>query len=282
MKGLGTALITPFTTDGKIDFAALKILVDRQINAEVDFLVVLGTTGEPATMTLDEKRSVLEAVLKQVDGRLPIVLGIGGNCTAHVIEEIEAFKSYKVSAILSVCPYYNKPSQEGLYRHFCAIAKASPVPIIIYNVPGRTGVNMLPETIMRVWEANPDKICAVKEACSDEQQIMQLITMAKGKLDVLSGDDNMAYQLISFGASGLISVAANAWPKQYRTLVHERKAYIQAGFEEMVNLLFREGSPAGIKTVLNRMGMCENILRLPLVENSAEVQSLIEAEMKNI
>lgn len=282
MKGLGTALITPFTTDGKIDFAALKILVDRQIYAEVDFLVVLGTTGEPATMTLDEKRSVLEAVLKQVDGRLPIVLGIGGNSTAHVIEEIEAFKSYKVSAILSICPYYNKPSQEGLYRHFCAIAKASPVPIIIYNVPGRTGVNMLPETIMRVWEAYPDKICAVKEATDNEEQIMRLITMGKGKLDVLSGNDNMAYQLISFGASGLISVAANAWPKQYRTLVHEHKAYIQAGFEEMVNLLFCEGSPAGIKTVLNRMGLCENVLRLPLVENSAEVQSLIEAEMKNI
>lgn len=282
MKGLGTALITPFTTDGKIDFAALQILVDRQINANIDFLVVLGTTGEPATMTLDEKRSVLEAVLKQVDGRLPIVLGIGGNSTAHVIEEIEAFKPYKVSAILSVCPYYNKPSQEGLYRHFCAIAKAAPVPIIIYNVPGRTGVNMLPETIMRVWEANPDKICAVKEATNDEQQIMRLITLAKGKLDILSGNDNMAYQLISFGASGLISVAANAWPKQYRTLVHEHKAYIQAGFEEMVNLLFRECSPAGIKTVLNRMGLCENVLRLPLVENSPEVQSLIEAEMKNI
>ena len=294
MNGLGTALITPFTTDGKIDFAALKILVDRQINANVDFLVVLGTTGEPATMTLDEKRSVLEAVLKQVDGRLPIVLGIGGNSTAHVIEEIEAFRTYfslssgesrggaPVSAILSVCPYYNKPSQEGLYRHFCAIAKASPVPIIIYNVPGRTGVNMLPETIMRVWEAYPDKICAVKEATDNEEQIMRLITMAKGKLDVLSGNDNMAYQLISFGAAGLISVAANAWPKEYRTLVHEHKAYIQAGFEDMVNLLFRECSPAGIKTVLNRMGLCENVLRLPLVENSPEVQALIEAEMKNI
>ena len=294
MKGLGTALITPFTTDGKIDFAALNILVDRQINANVDFLVVLGTTGEPATMTLDEKRSVLEAVLKQVDGRLPIVLGIGGNSTAHVIEEIEAFRTYfslssgesrggaPVSAILSVCPYYNKPSQEGLYRHFCAIAKASPVPIIIYNVPGRTGVNLLPETVARLYKAMPEKIIGVKEASGKLEQIKRLLEIMPEEFMVISGDDKYACELMEAGAKGLISVASNAFPEDFHTIIYEKDAALAEKYKQLVHLLFAEGSPAGIKCVLSEQGIVSNILRLPLVPCTPLLTQEIRAELEKV
>lgn len=290
--GLGTALITPFKKDESIDYEALDRLLEKQMAAAVDYLVVLGTTGEPATMTLDERRSVLEAVIKKVNGRLPIVLGLGGNCTARVLEEIEIFKPYfnppiqggnlGVSAILSVCPYYNKPSQEGLYRHFTAIAKATPIPLILYNVPGRTGVNLLPETAMRIWESQPKKVVGIKEASGNVEQIMRLIGMAKGKMAVISGDDNLAYQLMQTGAAGLISVMSNAYPREFATIVHEQKAYIQADFEELTMLCFKEGSPAGIKTMLNTMGLIENVVRMPLAENSEAVQEEIRKEMENL
>lgn len=294
MKGLGTALITPFKKDGSIDYEALDRLLDKQLAAPVDYLVVLGTTGEPATMTLDERRSVLEAVLKKVNGRLPIVLGLGGNCTARVLEDIEVFKPYfslpsgegrggaSVSAILSVCPYYNKPSQEGLYRHFTTIAKACPVPVILYNVPGRTGVNLLPETAMRIYESVPNNIMGIKEASGNIEQIMHLIQLAKGKMAVISGDDNLAYQLMQAGANGLISVMSNAYPKEFATIVHEQKAYIQADFEELIGLCFKEGSPAGIKTMLADMGLIENEVRLPLAINSESVQAEIRTAMQNL
>ncbi len=287
MKGLGTALVTPFKADNSIDFDALARLIDNQIAGGVDYLVVLGTTAETATLTAEEKRAVREFVAEQIrekgertkdKGCIPLVLGIGGNNTAAVVREIQETDLSTFDAILSVCPYYNKPSQEGLFQHFSAIAEASPIPIILYNVPGRTGVNLLPETVMRIYQAHPDKIMGIKEASGNVEQITQLIALAEGKLAVISGDDNIAYEVISAGAVGLISVASNAFPLDFHRLVHDTDgegARIQARYQEIIRLLFVEGNPAGIKSVLAQQGIIENVLRLPLVPNSQTVQEAI-------
>ena len=298
IHGLGTALITPFTATGEVDYKALDALLDIQLQGSVDFLVVLGTTAEAATMTELEKLHVLQFVIRKVNGRLPLVLGLGGNNTQALINRINnqqiAISKY-CEAILSVCPYYNKPSQEGLYQHFVAIAKASPVPIILYNVPGRTGVNMLPETVMRIYETCPDKIMGIKEASGNLDQIKRLIALRdnyqlstskldgfsklstfNSKLKIYSGDDNLAAELMSAGADGLISVASNAFPKDFATIVHEADHALQERYAEMVNLLFKEGNPSGIKTILSQMGVIQNNLRLPLVPNSVNVQKEIE------
>ena len=182
LKGLGTALITPFKEDKSVDYEALALLLDTQLTGAVDYIVVLGTTGEAATLTADEKREVRQFIVKYVNGRLPLVLGVGGNNTMQVISDLNAMRNGGIldfTAILSVCPYYNKPNQEGLYQHFCAVADASPVPVILYNVPGRTGVNLLPETVMRIWEAKPEKIVGIKEASGNLDQIKKLIGLAK-------------------------------------------------------------------------------------------------------
>ena len=195
LKGLGTALITPFKADGSIDYDALAQLLDTQLTGFVDYIVVLGTTGEAATMTAEEKREVREFIVKYVNGRIPLVLGVGGNNTQQVISDLHAMRDVLIldfTAILSVCPYYNKPNQEGLFQHFCAVAEASPIPVILYNVPGRTGVNLLPETVMRIYEAQPDKIAGIKEASGNVEQIKHLIELAKDKLLVISGDDGIA------------------------------------------------------------------------------------------
>ncbi len=279
MKGLGTALITPFKADKSIDFEALARLIDNQIAGGVDYLVVLGTTAETATLTAEEKRAVRNFVVQQVKGRVPLVLGIGGNNTAQVIKDIQETDLSAFMAILSVCPYYNKPSQEGLFQHFSAIAELSPIPIILYNVPGRTGVNLLPETVMRIYRAHPDKIIGIKEASGNMEQIKQLISLAQDKLAVISGDDNIAHEVISAGAVGLISVASNAFPVDFHRLVHNTNGEgvaVQAKYQEMIRLLFVEGNPAGIKTVLAQQGMIENVLRLPLVPNSKRVQADIQ------
>ena len=222
-------------------------------------------------------------------GRLPLVLGVGGNNTAAVCAELNALQSElkeNYAAILSVCPYYNKPSQEGLFRHFSAIAEASPVPVILYNVPGRTGVNLLPETVMRIYEAHPDKIAAIKEASGNISQIKELIALFHSKPDiqdddflVISGDDAIACELMEAGAAGLISVASNAFPEAFRRIVHEKDAAQQAQYGEMIRLLFAEGNPAGIKTVLAQKGIIENVLRLPLVSNSTAVQEAIRSQL---
>ena len=279
LKGLGTALITPFKADGSVDFEALARLLDTQLTGHVDYIVVLGTTGEAATMTEEEKREVRTFIRKYVNGRLPLVLGVGGNNTAAVCETLKTIDLTGFEAILSVCPYYNKPNQEGLYQHFCAVAKASPVPVILYNVPGRTGVNLLPETVMRIYEAQPEKIAGIKEASGNVEQIKHLIDLAKGKLLVISGDDGIACEIMEAGGAGLISVASNAFAEDFGDIVHKKDQAKQAQYDEMVRLLFKEGNPVGIKAVLAQKGIIQNYLRLPLVPASKELQEEIKKEL---
>lgn len=279
IKGLGTALITPFKADKSVDYDALTLLLDTQVTGHVDYIVVLGTTGEAATMTEDEKREVRTFIRKYVNGRLPLVLGVGGNNTAAVCESLRTMDLTGFEAILSVCPYYNKPNQEGLYQHFCAVAKASPIPIILYNVPGRTGVNLLPETVMRIYETQPDKIAGIKEASGNVGQIKHLIDLAKDKLLVISGDDGIACEIMEAGGAGLISVASNAFPEDFYDIVHKKDHAKQAQYDQIIKLLFKEGNPVGIKAVLTQKGIIQNYLRLPLVPASKELQEEIKKEM---
>ena len=279
MKGLGTALITPFTPFGEVDYKALTRLIEKQIEGGVDYLVVLGTTAETATLSHSEQLLVQQHIVRVVDKRVPLVLGLGGNNTAAVVEQLHNFARQKIrfaySAILSVCPYYNKPSQEGIYQHFSAIAQASPIPVILYNVPSRTGTNMQPETVLRLAVTFPNKIVGIKEASGDVEQIKFIIENAPKGFDVISGDDNLAAELMDAGAVGLISVASNAWPKTMHQIVHQHDHTLQRRFNPIIKLLFKEGNPAGIKTVLSEQGMIENVLRLPLVPNSLSVQEQI-------
>jgi len=287
LKGLGTALITPFKADGSVDYEALARLLDTQLTGFVDYIVVLGTTGEAATMTDKERAEVRSFVRSYVNGRLPLVLGLGGNCTAAVCEALRNTDLSGFCAILSVCPYYNKPNQEGLYQHFCAVAEASPIPVILYNVPGRTGVNLLPETVMRIYNARPDKILGIKEASGNVEQIKRLISLStlsdsglstlspKDGLLVISGDDGIACELMEAGAAGLISVASNAFPEDFYRIVHDKDVALQAKYAEMIRLLFAEGNPVGIKAVLAQKGIIENQLRLPLVPASEQLQEQI-------
>ena len=279
IKGLGTALITPFKADGSVDYKALARLLDTQLTGFVDYIVVLGTTGEAATMTEDEKQEVRTFIWKYGNGRLPLVLGIGGNNTAVVCETLRTMDLTGFEAILSVCPYYNKPNQEGLYQHFCAVAQASPIPVILYNVPGRTGVNLLPETVMRIYNAHPDKIVGIKEASGNVEQIKHLIDLAKDKLLVISGDDGIACEIMEAGGAGLISVASNAFPEDFYDIVHKKDRAKQAQYEQMVRLLFKEGNPVGIKAVLALKGIIQNYLRLPLVPASKELEEEIQKEL---
>ena len=279
IKGLGTALITPFKANKSVDYDALTLLLDTQLTGHVDYIVVLGTTGEAATMTEDEKREVRTFIRKYVNGRLPLVLGVGGNNTAAVCESLRTMDLTGFEAILSVCPYYNKPNQEGLYQHFCAVAKASPIPIILYNVPGRTGVNLLPETVRRIYETQPDKIAGIKEASGNVEQIKHLIDLAKDKLLVISGDDGIACEIMEAGGAGLISVASNAFPEDFYDIVHKKDHAKQAQYDQIIKLLFKEGNPVGIKAVLTQKGIIQNYLRLPLVPASKELQEEIKKEM---
>ena len=280
IKGLGTALITPFQADGSVDYKALARLLDTQLTGKVDYIVVLGTTGEAATMTEEEKREVRTFIRQYVAGRLPLVLGVGGNNTAAVCESLKTIDLTGFEAILSVCPYYNKPNQEGLFQHFCAVAKASPVPVILYNVPGRTGVNLLPETVMRIYEAVPDKIVGIKEASGNVEQIKRLMDerqKANADFLVISGDDGIACEVMEAGGAGLISVASNAFPEDFWDIVHKKDQAKQAKYEQMVRLLFKEGNPVGIKAVLAQKGIIQNYLRLPLVPASKELSRQLSA-----
>ena len=275
IKGLGTALITPFKADGSVDYEALKRVLDTQLTGAVDYIVVLGTTGEAATMTENERAEVRTFVRKYVNGRVPLVLGVGGNNTAAVCESLKTMDLSGFEAILSVCPYYNKPNQEGLYLHFCKVAEASPVPVILYNVPGRTGVNLLPETVMRIYEAQPNKIAGIKEASGNVEQIKHLIDLVKGKLLVISSDDGIACEIMEAGGAGLISVASNAFPEDFWDIVHKKDQVKQEKYQEMIRLLFAEGNPVGIKAVLAQKGLIGNYLRLPLVPASDSLQQKI-------
>jgi len=274
LTGMGVALITPFKTDESIDFDALARIVEHQIKNGTDYLVVCGTTAETPTLTEKEKDEVTRFVINCVAGRLPIVLGVGGNNTKAVVEKLKDFEYNGVDAILSVTPYYNKPSQEGLYQHYSAIAKASPLPVILYNVPGRTGVNMLASTTLRL--ANEFKnICAIKEASGNFSQIDEIIKNKPADFMVISGDDGITFPLITLGAVGVISVIGNAFPREFSRMVrlaldgdYNSARTIHYRFTELIELLFVEGNPAGVKSMLAVMGFIENKLRLPLVPNT--------------
>ena len=278
MKGLGTALVTPFLDNGDIDYKALSTLIEHQIAGGTDYLVILGTTSEVPTLTHAEQDEIIAHVVKQVAGRLPLVLGIGGNSTAAVVARITELKdtlAAHFTAILSVTPYYNRPQQEGLYLHFSEVAKASPVPVILYNVPKRTGVNLLPETTRRIYDAHPEKIMGIKEACGSVEQFCETVQVSQGDFAVISGDDDLAYEMVKAGGAGLISVASNAWPKEMKQIVSEKDAMIQSKMGHRIHLLFVEGNPSGIKTVLTEMGMIKNVLRLPMVPCTEHTQMVI-------
>ena len=277
IQGLGTALVTPFTDKGKVDLDALHRLLDSQLAAKVDFLVVLGTTGEPVTMTPREQQLVRKTIVEHIAGRIPLVLGVGGNCTQEVVERLGLLKDElkrDYAAILSVCPYYNKPQQEGLYRHFAAIAEASPVPVILYNVPGRTGVNLLPETVFRLAADFPHRIIGVKEASGNMEQILTIIRGVRGsEFVVLSGDDGLTAPLMLAGAQGLISVLSNALPEAAMQLVHKPSLEQQQALDELIKALFAEGNPTGIKALLSLQGAMTDHVRLPLVPATNELKN---------
>lgn len=270
-KGLGIALITPFTSDGSVDYDALKRIIDYQLDNGADFLCILATTGETPCLTKDEKSAIKTLVVNRVKGRVPILMGCGGNNTRAVVEEIRETDWLGVSGVLSVCPYYNKPSQEGLYRHFKAIAEASPLPVVLYNVPGRTGINLKAETTVRLAE-DCENIIAIKEAGGSLEQVDEIIKNKPARFDVISGDDALTFPMIASGAAGVISVIGNALPKEFSRMIrlefngeYEAARKIHHRFTELYCLLFVDGNPAGVKALLHEMGMIENELRLPLV-----------------
>ena len=274
MHGLGVALVTPFKGDGSVDYEALARLVDTQLAGGTDFLCVLGTTAETPTLTAEEQRQVCRTIMERNAGRLPILLGVGGNCTQAIVDRLSNDAMEGVDAILSVVPYYNKPTQAGMYAHFAAIAESTDLPIILYNVPGRTGVNMLPETTLRL-AADFKNIVGIKEASGNLKQIEQIISNRPAGFKVFSGDDGITLPLIRRGADGVISVIGNAFAPEFAQLVHDamRGDYAEAEamderLRQMYELLFLDGNPAGVKAVLHLRGMMENRLRLPLVPAS--------------
>lgn len=271
LKGMGVALITPFKEDESVDYEALVRLVEFQVQNGTDYLVVLGTTAETPTLTEEEKKEILRLVITQVRRRIPIVLGLGGNCTRQIVEKLKKDDFSGVDALLSVVPYYNKPSQEGIYQHYKAIAAATRLPVILYNVPGRTGVNMTAATTLRLAR-ECSNIVAVKEASGNITQMDDIIKNKPANFNVISGDDGITFPLISLGAIGVISVIGNALPKETSRMVrlalagdYENSRIIHHGFTELFELLFIDGNPAGVKSMLNMMGYIENKLRLPLV-----------------
>lgn len=281
--GTGVALITPFKKDFSIDKEALKRVVEFNIDNGIDYLVVLGTTAETVTLSLEEKQIVIDIVISTNKGRLPLVLGIGGNNTHEVIAEITNRDLSHFTAILSVSPYYNRPTQEGIYQHFASIAKACPKPIVLYNVPGRTASNMAPATIIRL--ANDfENIVAIKEAAGDMVQAMRLIAGCPKDFLVISGDDMIALPMILAGGAGVISVIGGGFPKEFSTMVNfglERnveEAYnIHYKIANAIDYIFEEGNPAGIKAVFKSLGICEDIVRLPLVGASKELRHKIDS-----
>jgi 4-hydroxy-tetrahydrodipicolinate synthase len=269
--GTGVALVTPFKNDFSIDIPALKAIVNFQIDNGIDYLVVLGTTAETATLSKVEKELVIKTIVDANDKRLPLVLGVGSNNTQEVIEELNTRNLSDFVAILSVSPYYNKPTQEGIYQHFKAIAEVSPIPVILYNVPGRTSSNVLPSTILRL--ANEFKnIVAVKEAAGDIVQAMKLIQNAPKNFLVISGDDMITLPMVLAGGSGVISVIAEGFPKQFSEMVHlglnkrvEEAYKLHYLLADSIDMIFEQGNPAGIKEVFKSLGLAENTVRLPLV-----------------
>jgi len=269
--GTGVALVTPFKKDFSVDVEALMAIVNFQIDNGIDYLVVLGTTAESATLSKDEKELVIKTVVEANKGRLPLVLGVGGNNTQEVVTELQSRDFSHFTAVLSVSPYYNKPTQEGIYQHFKAVAEASPVPVILYNVPGRTASNMLPSTVIRLAQ-DFKNIVAIKEAAGDIVQAMKLIQNAPKGFLVISGDDMITLPMVLAGGAGVISVIGEGFPKQFSEMVHlglNRKvdeAYqLHYLLAEAIDMIFEQGNPAGIKEVFKTLGLAENTVRLPLV-----------------
>lgn len=287
-KGVGTALVTPFQADSSVDYQGLENLVNYQIANGTSFLVVQGTTGESATLSKEEKKDILAAVIRFNAGRLPVVLGVGGNNTAEVVHLLQTLNLDGVSGILSVSPYYNKPTQEGIFQHYKAVAGATTLPIILYNVPGRTASNVLPETVLRLADACSN-IVAVKEASGNMEQIMHLLRDRKEGFLVISGDDAITLPIIACGGDGVISVLSNALPLEFSTVVKEatnnnleKARSLHYSMLEFTRLLFTEGNPGGVKEALKHLGVCDHYLRLPLVNISSSTSQLLKAELKKL
>lgn len=286
--GLGIALITPMKGEGEVDYEALEKLVDYQITNGADFLCILATTGEAPCLTKEEKDKITDVIKRVDNGRIPILKYCGGNNTRAVIEEIKATDWSGIDGILSICPYYNKPSQEGLYQHFKAIAKASPLPVVMYNVPGRTGVNMKAATTVRIAKDFPN-VVAIKEASGSLEQIDEIIKNKPKNFEVISGDDALTFSMIASGAVGVISVIGNALPKEFSRMIrlefnneYAAALKIHHQFTELYKLLFVDGNPAGVKSLLNDMGMIENVLRLPLVPTRIETKQKMDEIIKGL
>ena len=287
-KGLGIALITPFTADGAVDYAALKRLVRFQLDNGADFLCILATTGETPTLTAEEKTNIKNLVIELVNGQVPILMGCGGNNTAAVVEELRTADWHGIDGVLSVCPYYNKPSQEGLYQHFKAIASATSLPVVLYNVPGRTGINMKAETTVRLAR-DCQNIVAIKEASGSLEQVDEILKNAPKDFAVISGDDALTYPMVACGAVGVISVIGNALPREFSKMLRlefnnefaaARK--IHHKFTDLFSLLFVDGNPAGVKAMLHEMGFIENVLRLPLVPTRITTKQRISEILKEL
>lgn len=288
LHGAGVALVTPFNSDESVDFEALGQLIDLQINEGMDYLVSLGTTGEVATLTNDERKRIWDFTVKRVNGRLPLVAGIGGNNTAEIVEQIKQFDPTGFCAILSVSPYYNKPTQEGIYQHYKAVATASPLPVILYNVPGRTGSNITAQTTLRL--ANDfSNIVAIKEASGNFAQFSEILRDKPARFLLISGDDPVTLPMMSLGASGIISVIGNALPKKVATLAklcaegnYAEARSIHNALLDITDLCFIEGNPAGVKYILQELGIGKDVLRLPLVPISEKIQAAIKEELKKL
>ena len=287
-RGLGIALVTPFYADGSVDYTSLKRLVEYQLQNGADFMCILATTGETPCLNAEEKQNIKNLVVDIVNGRVPILMGCGGNNTAAVVEELKSTDWSGIDGVLSVCPYYNKPSQEGLYQHFKAIAQASPLPVVLYNVPGRTGINMKAETTVRL--ANDcENIVAIKEASGSLEQVDEIIKNKPDRFDVISGDDALTFPMIASGAAGVISVIGNALPKEFSRMIrlefkgeYEPARKIHHRFTELYSLLFVDGNPAGVKALLHEMGFIENELRLPLVPTRITTMQKMAAILKEL
>lgn len=287
-KGLGIALITPFTSDGEVDYKALKRLVEYQLGNGADFLCILATTGETPCLTADEKLKIKDLVRNVVNGRVPILIGCGGNNTAAIVEELKTGDFKGFDGVLSVCPYYNKPSQEGLFQHFRAIANATELPVVLYNVPGRTGINLKAETTLRLARECRN-IVGIKEASGNLEQVDEIIKGKPAHFDVISGDDALTFPMIACGAVGVISVIGNALPREFSKMIrlefkgeYEGARKIHHKFTELYSLLFVDGNPAGVKCLLHEMGMIENVLRLPLVPTRVQTVQKIAEVMKEL
>ncbi|WP_455531766.1 4-hydroxy-tetrahydrodipicolinate synthase [Segatella salivae] len=287
-KGLGIALITPFTIEGKVDYKSLRRLLDYQLANGADFLCILATTGEAPCLTKEEKEELTSFIKGVVGGRIPILKYCGGNNTAAVVDEIKTTDWTGIDGILSICPYYNKPSQDGLYQHFKAIAEVSPLPIVLYNVPGRTGINMKAETTVKLAK-DFSNIVAIKEASGSLEQVDEIIKNKPDNFDVISGDDALTFSMIASGAAGVISVIGNALPKEFSRMIrlefngeYEPARKIHHMFTELYSLLFVDGNPAGCKALLNDMGMIENVLRLPLVPTTITTKQKMADILKEL